>query len=452
MFRLLFVITLVFILRSFASTQNQSTKKASVNGTQQNQCGKTSLKECCYCRDGRDGRDGKDGKDGRDGRDGLKGEKGQQGLRGNDGINGTKVGAQCCSYIKRFSCRKISFFFCSRGEKGQQGLRGNNGINGTKGEKGEQGLTGNDGINGTKGVKGEQGIRGSDGINGTKGQKGELGLPGKSPQGAIKFSDTAENCSLHTAGTVRYNTSQNALQLCNGRAWLPLVTALRGHVANNPGRHCLEILNSGQSRGSGLYWIDPNGGSTDDSFQAFCDMDTEHGGWTLVATKVSPSFLFIKTGFSTLAAKTKDVDAASHIHPDMGDWEEVMFRFSDVNTIRVIYNRKAGAPQNDKTEFEEFLMGKSASNFRRVYGFYKYSPAENNQRSPANSFSTIGTLIFYSNYGITETHGGTDKWLNMWYHPDSSNNYVTSDDSKARGTKCIAGYCYLNKPIWVMVR
>ena len=60
-------------------------------------------------------------------------------------------------------------------------------------------------------------------------------------------------------------------------------------------------------------------------------METESGGWTLVATKVSPSFLFIKTAFSASAAKTTDADAASHIHPDMGDWEEVMFRFSDVS-------------------------------------------------------------------------------------------------------------------------
>ncbi|XP_078357997.1 uncharacterized protein LOC144642793 isoform X1 [Oculina patagonica] len=447
--RLVYLLILVFFFCCFASTPNKSTKKVSANGTQQIQCEKSISKECCICRDGRDGRDGKNGKDGRDGRDGrngvkgekgkpgvwqgdggingAKGQKGEQGLNGNEGINGTK------------------------GEKGQQGLRRNDGINGTKGEKGERGLTGNYGINGTKGVKGEQGIRGSDGINGTKGQKGERGLPGKPQHGAIKFSDTAENCSLHTAGTVRYNSSQNALELCDGSAWLPLVTAGKGQVANNPGRHCLDILNLGQSRGSGFYWIDPNGGSTDDSFQAFCDMETELGGWTLVATKVSTSFLFIKTVFSSMAAKTKYADAASHIHPDMGDWEEVMFRFADVNTIRVIYNRKAGAPQNDKTEFEKFLMGTSGSFIKNVYGFYKYSPADNNKRSPAVGFATISRLHLYSNRGIGELHAGTDKWLDMWHGADPSNNYVTSDDSKALGTKCIAGYCYLNKPIWVMV-
>ena len=182
-------------------------------------------------------------------------------------------------------------------------------------------------------------------------------------------------------------------------------------------------------------------------------METERGGWTLVATKVSTNFPFIKTEFSTAAAKSTLADAASHIHPGMGDWEEVMFRFADVTTIRVIYNREAGAPQNEKTEFEKFLMGGSATLEKDVYGFYKFSPANHNKRSPAVGFITISKLNFNSPYSISESHGGTDKWLDLWNSgPDGSNNYVTSDNNKAVGTKCIAGYCYLDKPIWVMVR
>ena len=182
-------------------------------------------------------------------------------------------------------------------------------------------------------------------------------------------------------------------------------------------------------------------------------MDTERGGWTLVATKVSPKFLFIKTTFSTSAAKSTLADAASHIHPGMGDWEEVMFRFGDINTIRVIYSREAGAPQTEKTEFEKFLLTGSPSLNKNVYGFYKYSPAGHNKRSPAVGFAKISRLHFHSTHGISEGHELSDKWLDIWYHVDGSgNNYITSDDSKALGTKCIAGYCYLNKPIWVMVR
>ena len=165
-----------------------------------------------------------------------------------------------------------------------------------------------------------------------------------------------------------------------------------------------------------------------------------------------PKFPLHQTVFSTSAAKSTLADAASHIHPGMGDWEEVMFRFADVNTIRVIYSRKAGAPQNEKTEFEKFLMGGSATLIKDVYGFYKYSPADHNKISPAVGFTTISRLHFYSNHGISEGHRGTDKWIDIWTSADGlGNNYVTSDDSKAFGTKCIAGYCYLNKPIWVMV-
>ena len=82
-----------------------------------------------------------------------------------------------------------------------------------------------------------------------QGEKGESGSPGKDGiphHGAIKFGDTADICILSTTGTVRYSTSQNALQLCNGNAWLSVVTAGLGHVAYNPGSHCLDILDSGE--------------------------------------------------------------------------------------------------------------------------------------------------------------------------------------------------------------
>ena len=79
-----------------------------------------------------------------------------------------------------------------------------------------------------------------------QGQKGESGLPGKSPRGVIKFEDTDENCTLSIAGTVRYSTIQKTLQLCDGNAWLEVLAAGKGHVAQKPGRHCLDILNSGE--------------------------------------------------------------------------------------------------------------------------------------------------------------------------------------------------------------
>ena len=180
-------------------------------------------------------------------------------------------------------------------------------------------------------------------------------------------------------------------------------------------------------------------------------METEGGGWTLIATKVTPGFNIVSTTFSTAAAKSIHADAASHIHASMADWKQVMFRFSDNDDIRLVYERAAGSPANFKAEFENFLMGTPAGLVRNLHGFYRFSPADNG-RFPASNFATINQLHFFNTNGISEAHVGTDLWVDMWRSPESSNNYRESDNNAALGTKCIAGYCYLNTPIWMMVR
>ncbi|MBQ4851697.1 fibrinogen-like YCDxxxxGGGW domain-containing protein [Pseudoalteromonas sp. MMG012] len=48
--------------------------------------------------------------------------------------------------------------------------------------------------------------------------------------------------------------------------------------------HCAEVLNQDPSAQSGIYSIDPDGGSAENAFNAYCDMTTDEGGWTLIGT------------------------------------------------------------------------------------------------------------------------------------------------------------------------
>ena len=102
----------------------------------------------------------------------------------------------------------------------------------------------------------------------------------------IRLGDDARACAPALAGTLRWHDSQ--LQVCDGAAWGALqgggAAATDGSTRAQAGLSCKWLYDQGNVVRDGLYWIDPNGGGTEDAFQAHCLMTGDGGGWTLVVT------------------------------------------------------------------------------------------------------------------------------------------------------------------------
>jgi len=53
-----------------------------------------------------------------------------------------------------------------------------------------------------------------------------------------------------------------------------------GETQSTAGLSCKQILQSGCQTRDGIYWINPDGGSTDNAFEVYCDV--KNGGWTKI--------------------------------------------------------------------------------------------------------------------------------------------------------------------------
>ena len=54
---------------------------------------------------------------------------------------------------------------------------------------------------------------------------------------------------------------------------------------------------------SGVYWIDPDGDSHDNAFQAYCDQQTDGGGWTLVWSYTFTAYSDFRSGANAVTPR-----------------------------------------------------------------------------------------------------------------------------------------------------
>lgn len=157
------------------------------------------------------------------------------------------------------------------GAQGPQGPKGDTGATGPQGPQGIQGLTGDPGPKGDTGATGPQGPAGTNGTNGTNGADG---LPGPAP--TVQEITQAGICPYQEAdGSFGVSVVGNGSgYVCHGAP-----AAGEGQSQANPVANCAKLKTDVPSTPTGVYWLNPAGRA---AFRAYCDMDTDGGGWTLV--------------------------------------------------------------------------------------------------------------------------------------------------------------------------
>jgi len=92
-------------------------------------------------------------------------------------------------------------------------------------------------------------------------------------------------CDASRTGYVYFNTAFKALQVCEGKEWVPIHLSPLGSQSN-PGASCKDIFTRRPGVADGNYWLDPDGPSGNVAAALlYCDM--KGGGWTRIEETTS---------------------------------------------------------------------------------------------------------------------------------------------------------------------
>ena len=140
--------------------------------------------------------------------------------------------------------------------------------------------------------------------------------------------------------------------LCNrGQACLDRECVQCGATPESAGRSCKDLLRDCPGLPSGAYWIAPAG----EAFQAYCDMETDGGGWTLVTNVVleteSPVDYTPITDYrqiSTFGTKALAMGAGAlnALRADMG-FDTLRFQCRKDNPGRTVHIKTSSTPVLD---------------------------------------------------------------------------------------------------------
>jgi hypothetical protein len=206
-------------------------------------------------------------------------------------------------------------------------------------------------------------------VDGATAFSGQVALPGGTTitdAGAaglkIAMLDVAAApCGGANKGQIALGAADSALYFCNGSAWrklagcegvCPLASTVEcglpvlddcGELCGGKGTECpagatcgvggcafplgsqlnaaascKAIKDAGDDDGDKVYWLDPDGDGGAEPFEAWCDMSTDGGGWTLVMRFANDAKLIFGSGYWTNTELFND-DAGGGLDPSLNE-------------------------------------------------------------------------------------------------------------------------------------